>query len=583
MSSGLRTKIKLNKVFYQVINHFKKENVSVVMPTYVPQRGEILKDFAKEGIDTFIAGGQGDARCFSAIPQKGLDEDTSPYLAIFPKEITRKIVDLIPEEKLKNRKTAVFAYIPDLNWSGHIKERNLNTEIVGSVEQDLRKYFEEKGNLITILKAANLENHTIPTREILPTTSLEEIKEIYREISNEQGKIVLQSCHASTGAGKGTLFINSLENLIETLKKDKGYYKATRFIKGSESNLSFFSGNTLSSRKGLGANKIFLDNLDANSPQTLFKLFEKAKKEGISDENIVTLVGRATLKSVGDENLTSSPANGVGNDIGYIFPDPIAEQIKEIGDKLSKTLAKAGRVGLAGADLIIDEQGKVWINEINDRQQGPTSQMSKDAEANELPSLMKVALVASFADFNDAATLDLFKDIQKSSNEIHETYAKSEGEFYLKINATHPKENPEKVTKNLKSGFYDVVKQKNGEWKLLFGSYRSVDSETDYQTDTSKDIVTIKIDGADLKVGDTITGGTQLFRLTGVTNSKTPPFVIEEGRTVLSSEWKKIVKASYEHVFHEGYMNKNPLVHKKLAQRFVFVPLPNILKQKNRG
>ncbi|MFV0626056.1 MAG: YheC/YheD family protein [Alphaproteobacteria bacterium] len=340
MSSGLRTKIKLNKVFYQVINNFKKENISVVMPTYVPQRGEILKDFAN------------------------------------------------------------FAYIPDLDWSGHIKERNLDTEIIASVEQDLRKYFEEKGNLITILKAANLENYTIPTREILPTSSVHEIKEVYKEICNEQGKIVLQSCHASTGAGKGTLFIDSAEELLSVLDKDKGYYKATRFIKGSESNLSFFSGNTLVSQKSLGAKKISLENLNPNSPQTLFNLFERAKKEGILDENIVTLVGRATLKSVGDENLTSSPANGVGNDIGYIFPEQIAEQIKEIGDKLSRTLAKAGRVGLAGADLIIDEQGKVWINEINDRQQGPTSQMSKDAEANELPSLMKIALVASFADFN---------------------------------------------------------------------------------------------------------------------------------------------------------------------------------------
>ena len=62
----------INILMSGVITHFKQNNISLIMPTYVPQRGEILREFAQQGISTFIAGGYRNTQTFAEIPQKGL-------------------------------------------------------------------------------------------------------------------------------------------------------------------------------------------------------------------------------------------------------------------------------------------------------------------------------------------------------------------------------------------------------------------------------------------------------------------------------------------------------------------------------
>ena len=72
---------EVNTLMTGVMDHFKQNNISLIMPTYVPQRGEILREFAANGVQTFIAGGYQDARTFREVPQKGLSEDTMGYFA----------------------------------------------------------------------------------------------------------------------------------------------------------------------------------------------------------------------------------------------------------------------------------------------------------------------------------------------------------------------------------------------------------------------------------------------------------------------------------------------------------------------
>lgn len=186
--------LKLNKLFVRTAQEFKKNNINVVMPTYAPQRGEILADLANNGVDTLIAGGLDGTSCFKEVPQIGLDEDTVCYGGIFPQHITKKIVDTIPEDKLKNRKTAVFSYTNSLGWSKFIQRRNLNTEIVATVEQNLRNFFEEKGNLVKILDAAGLSAYKIPTEYVSSDTEISKLKIIYNKLKNELGRIVIQDC-----------------------------------------------------------------------------------------------------------------------------------------------------------------------------------------------------------------------------------------------------------------------------------------------------------------------------------------------------------------------------------------------------
>ncbi len=553
---------ELNNVLEQVAEQFRQNNISVVMPTYIPQRGEILQEFASRGVDVVISGGIRGAQCFKSIPQYGMEEDTLPYVDGFPEYITRKITGLLPEDSLKNRQAAVFSYVNNLGWSRHIEERGLNTEIIATVEQNLRGYFEEKGNLLKILDTAGLSAYKIPTQHVSNETPIDELMEIYDAVKNEDGRVVVQDCCSENGnaGGKGTFFIDSCEDFIKNIKNHKGNRKVARFINGYESNLSFFAGNTKAEETMLGAKKMNLTpQMNPFNPDTLDELLEQAAAAGINEENVVAVVGRGTLKAVGDEYLTSGESNGVGNDVGYVYPKEIREQISEIGTKLARLMALSGKVGIAGADLIIDKSGKVWINEINDRQQGPTAQMSKDAEANDIPSLLKISLVSSFADLHNPEVANFFENLRANSVAVHEAYSSNSGEFYLKVHSTHPSGTYEEVKRNLTPGFYEVTRQEDGRWKFNFASYKRPDSQTPYQTNPEDGKVVVKFVGGDWKVGDRVSNGSQLFRLTGVTDQANPPFVIENGKTKLNDAWRPVVEACYDHLFGEGYIRKNKL------------------------
>lgn len=560
--------LQLDLELSKIAKKFKGQGISVVMPTYIPQRGEILQELSQYGVETLISGGYQGAKCFKDIEQVGMPEDTLPYTDSFPEWITKGIVDRIPEERLRNRKVAVFSYVNNLGWSGFIKGRNLNTEIVATVEQNLRNYFEEKGNLLKILDTAGLTAYKIPSEHVSNNTSAEELAAVYHRLKNEDGKVVVQDCCSENGnaGGKGTVFIDNVEDFVANVRGHNGNRKVARFINGYESNMSFFAGNRMPAEDMLGAKKINMtSDMDPFDPNTLDKLLLQAEREGINESNIVTVVGRGTLKAVGDENLTSGESNGVGNDIGYVYEDSVRNQIKEIGKKLSSLMARAGKVGLAGADLIVDRTGKVWINEINDRQQGPTAQMSKDAEQNGIPSLLKVALVSGYADFKEDRVQDLFRRLQENATEINEAYTTSKGEFYLKVHSTHPQGQLEYVQNNLKPGFYDIVRQEDNSWKLEFSSYRKPSDKVEYETNPKTGRVTVKLVGGDWKVGDHLDNGSQLFRLTGVTDPQNPPFVIKDGKTRLNPQWRGVVEACYNHLFGEGYMQKNPLMQKRRA------------------
>lgn len=568
-----------NKILKHISDNFIRDNITVIMPTYMPQRGEVLRVLAVNGVDTLIVGGPKNSRFYKEIPQIGTEIDVLPHIGVFPPHITKEIVQTIPENKLKNKKIAIFSFINSIGWSNYIKERNLNTEIIATVEQSLRNYFEEKGNLIKILQTAGLGAYTIPTEHVSKQMSYKELYAVYHKLKNEDGKVVLQDIRSkiANAAGKGTFFVSSLQDFLKTIQSAEGEFKAVRFIKGFESNLTFFATNTLPDNDQLGAKKLQLTpELDPYNPDTLDVLLQSASNIGINDENIVTLVGRGTFKAVGDDNLTSNAANGVGNDLGYVYQPEIRRQIKEIGDKLSHLMALAGKVGVAGADLLIDKSGKVWINEINDRLQGPTSQMSKDAEINGAPSISKINLIASYADFRSDEVQQYFQDIKNNAEEINDYYTTKSGEFYLKVNSTHPANETAVFQHNILPGFYDIRK-KDGKWYFDFSSHRGLNSDTTYQTDTKKDYVTIKIDGGDWHTGDTVKGGSQLFRLTGIATKGSEPFMVQHNKTILSNEWQNIITATYNYLFGENYMERNPL----RQQRRQMVKTQNIVQSNN--
>ena len=552
----------LDAAFTATSKELTDAGVVLLMPTYAPSQGRLLSEFNRVGGKAHIAGGKKNAAAFANVPQYGLDFDTTAYINTFPAGMSEKIVGTIPSSLIRDKKIALFAFItPPASWAKHIADRGLGTQIVASNEQNTRLFFENKGNLMHILKESGLAAYVIPTEVVKVNISEKELRAIYNRVKNANGKVVVQSCVENY---EPTRFISSEEEFVSRILGSKTPFKVTRFVEGNEANLSFFVGNTRPADHGRGVTKCDLPpGIDRGNPESLSVIEAHAASKGIDASNVFSVTGRATLKVVGDSLLANEPGDSIGNNIGHVYEDHIARQIAEIGDKLGRKMGLCGKVGLAGADLIIDRSGKVWINEINDRQQGPTDQMSADAEAAGIPGLSRMAWFAHFADFSKQENVNLLAALRDHSAEIHRQYAKSPGSFYIKAFATHDQEFDGRVVvkKDLPAGVYAVHQTREG-WKW---EYKGEKADMP-PIDISSGVITVKISGGSLEKGDRPLSGAELFRITGTASGANAPFILKDGISCINPQWRPMLERIYADCFGSDYTEKNPL-RRKAAQK----------------
>ncbi|MDR1008697.1 MAG: hypothetical protein LBL52_00400 [Rickettsiales bacterium] len=512
---------------------FRSRGIPVLMldNTGVPQRGEILKEFARCGVEVGIVGGESQNRTFPEIPQ---------YPNRFAKNLgglfwnTADVAASIPAELLKNR-IAVFVYDTGAEY-----ERVLGNKIYATCDQNLNRYFEEKGNLPYILKSIGLAEAIIPYRFVSPGTGRSEARAIYEELRDGQGRVVLQIVRdkSTNYGGAGTRIVRNFEGFEAATSSSDKELKASKFISGAEANVSFFAGNTLAAKSGgLGALRTKIEvGDDPFSPKTMIALLDRAKASGISMNNILTLLSRPTLKAVGDPWLTPNPANGIGEDLNYRYPPEVQAKIADATQRIARLMALSGRVGLAGVEMLIDKDGRLFVNEINDRQQGPTAPISADMENNGLPSLMKLALISSFGNLRSPDVQCVLDRIRDNKAEIERRCLEySDGSFYLKLNA-------------LASG-------------------RAM-REFSSGTMTFSGGLELNIEGANTKLGDLIKEGSQIARITGVRCLPGSPFVIDEaGKSVLNPDWRTVPQTCYSYIFGKGYIDWRLLAMKKECSR----------------
>ncbi len=550
-----KLKPALDAAFERISREFNADGVTVLMPTYSPSQGRLLSEFNRVGGKAVIVGGMKDKPSYKNVPQFGLDFDTTAYINMFPPGMSEQITGTIPNALLQDKKVAIFAFItPPASWAKHIADRGLNTDIVASNEQNTRLFFENKGNLMHILSEAGLDAYVIPTEVVTASLSEKELRGIYDRLKNADGKVVVQSAIENY---EPTRFIDNADEFVSHISKSKIPFKVARFIDGNEANLSFFSGNTLPAENGRGVMKADLPaGIDRANPNSLSLIEAHAAEQGINASNVFAVTGRATLKVVGDRLLANEPGDSVGNNIGHIYDEKISRQITEIGDKLGKKMALSGKVGHAGADLIIDRTGKIWINEINDRQQGPTDQMSADAENSGIPGLSRLAWFAHYADFSKPENMNLLSAIRDNAEAIHQKYMKSPGSFYIKAFATHDAEYDGKtpVLRDLPAGVYNVTKTENGGWKWEFAG----ETAKLRPVDLNSGAITVKISSGSLQKGDLPPAGAELFRITGTASGVDAPFIIENGISGLNPVYRSMLEQLYKDAFGEGYIEKNP-------------------------
>lgn len=553
-----KLKAALDGAFKEISNEFKAQGIKVLMPTYSPQQGRLLSEFNRAGGSAVISGGLKGMPAFKNVPQYGLPFDTSAYLNTFPEGMCAEIVSYLPDSLLQDQKVALFTFIPPVEqWATHIRNRGLNTDIVAVNEQNTRQFFERKGNLVHILQQAGLGAYVIPTEVVAPGSSEAALRAVYQRIRNDgNGKVVVQPCIENY---EPTIFIDNEDAFVAKMKNADGLRKVVRFVEGSEANLSFFVGNIQPAQGQRGVAKCNLpEGIDLDDPTSLAQIEKNAQEHGIDAASVFSLTGRATLKVVGEILLANEHGDSVGNNIGHVYDDSIAAQITEVGDRLGNLMGRCGKVGLAGADLIIDRQGKIWINEINDRQQGPTDQMSADAESAGLPGLSRLAWFAHFADFSRDKNLNLMAAIRDHADMIHQKYMKSPGSFYLKAFANHDAQYDGRMRarKNLPSGLYVVTQGADGGWQWAPAN----DVETERPVNLASGAVTLRISGGGLRKGDAALSGSEMFRITGVASGEDSPIVIQDGISRLNPQWVPIIERLYTDCFGADYLSKNPLL-----------------------
>lgn len=535
-------------LFSKLARSYEFNGIDLVMTDVVPQRGRILSEMVDNGATAYIAGGKDGQQFFKNVPQYTLPYDTFTTRGA---DAMPGIVGALPKNLIRD-KSALFVYVPmGDNICNKELTKHTGTTIVATNEQNLRGYFEEKANLTHILKSAGLEEHIIPSQMVktLDPLTTAQSKFLYSKYADQDGKVVIQYCGegcTEKGGGYSTLVIDNLEdfNKITSEQRDS-QMKVAKFISGSNSNLSICAGNLVPAQQSqgtLGAVKCNLNPEESRySPETLTVLQQRAKELGISEENTIVSVQPSTLKVVGAKELTSSITNGVGNQLNYNFNQDILDKIYNIGDKLGHLMASCGKVGLCGTDLIIDKDGHIYINEINDRQQGPTESAGLNNEAHGLPGIHRTAFFLNFADVSNPEVSSYLTSIKDNSRELFDKSLEIPSPFYIKFITKYGGY----AKQDLNVGNYEVSYNSQGSWQWDLKNPSNKGLEP---VDLTTGSAIVRIDTVSAKQGDFFPQETQLARVNGtIDKNSTPPFTInEEGLSILSPDWVEPIERLYE-------------------------------------
>lgn len=522
---------------------YAQRGVTIVAPAFYPSRllGTI-SSFSKNGCNVVMAGGGSGQKFFENVPQYTIDRDTTGLDETT--ENVKKIVDAIPEGSLTGD-IAILLYSSILEgdnlWQKSISEKFSKTRIVASNEQNITSFFEEKTNLSDILTFAGLEKYIIPNQLVKTQLSVTEKYKLYERLKDENGRIVIQSCGPNVnekGGGYSTIIVNNFDDFCKSTKLDSGYLKVAKFIEGCNSNVSLCIGNMLPNKTLMGAFKgELLPDESRYSVKTLKELYFRGLQNGLNRNNTFFMVQPGTLKVVGDKHLTASPTNGVGNQLNFNFPQNTLEEIYGIGKKLASFMAICGKVGLSGIDLIITKSGRIYINEINDRQQGPTETASLNNEINGLPSLQRTAFILNYGNLTDARTQEYFRDIKENAERTYFAATKIPSQFYVKLMGKQPCVS----AVNLQNGVYSLSKSEEGvyNWDLS----NPEPEMKGVQVDLAKEQTKVCLSDVSLQENQDIQTGRQILRINGIAMPGSEPFCLEDGVSKLNPTWVPVVES----------------------------------------
>ncbi len=532
---------------------YNKQGVTFLAPAFYPTRLLSTVEFlTKNGVDVVMAGGGPGKKFFDNVPQYSMPYDTTGLDE--SEENINAILSRIPRSAVTTD-VAILLYNSVLEgdrlWEKCIREQ-FGVNVVGSNEQNISSFFEEKTNLTDILTMAGLQKYIIPSTIVTEQKSCAELALMYKQLKDDKGRIVIQSCGPNVndiGGGHSTVIASNFTDFYNACQDQRGYLKVAHFVEGVNSNVSMCAGNMLQNQASMGAFKgELLPEESRYSSDTLIGLLSRGRQAGLTEDNTFCLVQPGTLKVVGDKNLTTLDANSVGNQINYHYPQETLDEIYKIGSSLGSVMAMCGKVGLFGVDLIISKDGQIYINEINDRQQGPTETASLNNESHSLPSIQRIAFLQNYADFADPSVQQLMYDVKENSRELYDASTHISSPFYIKLMGKRVGK-PDISKVDLGEGIYRVTRDEEGKYEWDLSTPRDKSEEAPIDLDGEENF--IAINSVSLAKGQEIVEGTQVLRISGFSEDGSEPFGIEDGVSVLEPKWVSVTNALYEKLFEK--------------------------------
>jgi len=223
----------------------------------------------------------------------------------------------------------------------------------------------------------------------------------------------------------------------------------------------------------------------------------------------------------------------------FISQSAVSQSIKVLERRLGQTLFTRSTKKVS-----LTKEGEIFVNEINDRQQGPTESAGLNNEVYGLPALHRTAFLLNFADLKNEQVSNYLSEVGSCSREIYDQALQIPSPFYIKFISKY-----NGVAKqDLRAGNYALQKDAFGSWSWNLSTPQPTIEDLP-MVDLTQNQTTVHINAVSMNKGDFFPKETQLLRINGVSMPGSAPFSInEEGKSVLSKEWEAPIEALYETV-----------------------------------
>ncbi|MEV0620277.1 ATP-grasp domain-containing protein [Nonomuraea sp. NPDC050404] len=389
--------------------------------------------------------------------------------------------DVPPHLIALNRPPVISAWYA----TGRLRELAAPDGTVAAIDGELRDKVEAKPVFDQLLRAAE-----VPAAVRIPCVHVDHLPEL-GELQRAVGTATVVVQAGVTSGGRGTVFVAGQDDMSRAARL-LGPFRVAAFVDGWSSNTTVLS---------------------------------------VPDEHggVRTYVDRPSHKSVGVAALGIGPAKSAGNDWSRPWPAAAAALIVESAQRIAAwAWRRYGMAGLFGLDAILTPDGRLFLNEINWRNQGTTEVSAVNQQLRGLPPFIAAHLTVMLG-----GRVDWLGNADDFNTDTLTRATQAGGPFYVKARLCHPA--PASIAPGYGSGVYRLGPDDRLH-RLRVGAHPA-DADTDRH-----EVLMANLPGPDIVCHP----GAEIATIEGVTSGQPRPF---DGPDSASALTRRVHTALHE-LFH---------------------------------